>query len=218
MNIWIQIVFNNSSYSYHCAMEHQLRLEHITSFADAIFAFSITFMAITIDIPNLSRNLTQAQVIEKLLESVPEFEIYVISFFVIGVYWIAYHQVFNRIVGSHWIMTWLTLIFLFFITLIPFATNLEIGFNYPIVFVLYSIVLAMAGVLLTITWLHATKNKLIDKSLTERQIHAISLEAILPTFVVLLSVLVSFIDLQTAYYFWIVIIPAKIILRKEYPS
>ncbi|MFL6379818.1 MAG: hypothetical protein ACJ72S_00830 [Nitrososphaeraceae archaeon] len=26
-------------------MQHQLRLEHITSFADAIFAFSITFMA-----------------------------------------------------------------------------------------------------------------------------------------------------------------------------
>ena len=98
-------------------MQHQLRLEHITSFADAIFAFSITFMAITIDIPNLARNLTQAQVIDKLLQSIPEFEIYAISFFVIGVYWIAYHQVFNRIVGSHWVMTWLTLIFLFFITL-----------------------------------------------------------------------------------------------------
>ena len=201
-----------------CAMEHQLRLEHITSFADAIFAFSITFMAITIDIPNLARNLTQAQVIDNLLQSIPEFEIYVISFFVIGVYWIAYHQVFNRIVGSHWIMTWLTLIFLFFITLIPFATNLEIGFNYQIIFVLYALVLTMAGALLTITWLHATKNKLIDENLTQRQIHAISIEAILPTVVFLLSILVSFIDLQIAYYFWIVIIPAKIILRKKYPS
>ena len=199
-------------------MQHQLRLEHITSFADAIFAFSITFMAITIDIPNLARNLTQAQVIEKLLESIPDFEIYVTSFFVIGVYWIAYHQVFNRIVGSHWIMTWLTLIFLFFITLIPFATNLEIGFNYQIVFVLYALDLTMAGALLTIIWMHATKNNLIDKNLTQRQIHAISLEAILPTVVFLLSILVSFIDLQIAYYFWIVIIPAKIILRKKYPS
>jgi hypothetical protein len=36
-------------------MRSQLRLEHIVSFADAIFAFSITFMAITIDIPNLER-------------------------------------------------------------------------------------------------------------------------------------------------------------------
>jgi uncharacterized membrane protein len=175
-------------------------------------------MAITIYIPNLARNLTQSQVIDKLLESIPEFEIYVISFFVIGVYWIAYHQIFNHIVASHGIMTWLTLVFLFFITLIPFATNLEIGFNYPIVFVLYALVLAMAGALLTITWLHATKNKLIDENLTQRQIHAISLEAILPTVVFSLSILVSFIDLQIAYYFWIVIIPAKIILRKKYPS
>src|SRR6187431_307457 len=107
-------------------MQHQLRLEHITSFADAIFAFSITFMAISIDIPNLAQNLTETQVIDKLLESIPEFEIYVISFFVIGVYWIAYHQIFNQIINSDTTMTWLTLGFLFFITLIPLATNVEI--------------------------------------------------------------------------------------------
>ncbi len=81
-------------------MQRQLRLEHIISFADAIFAFSITFMAITINIPNLAQNLTQAQVIDKLLESISEFEIYTINFFMIGIYWIAYHQIFNQIVNS----------------------------------------------------------------------------------------------------------------------
>jgi uncharacterized membrane protein len=199
-------------------MQHQLRLEHIISFADAIFAFSITFMAISIDIPNLAQNLTQAQVIDKLLQSIPEFEIYAISFFVIGVYWIAYHQMFNQIVNSDMTMTWLTLLFIFFITLIPFATNMQIGFGYHILFVLFALVLAMAGTLLTITWLHATKNKLIDKHLTQREIHSILLEGIIPTVVYFLSILISFIDLQAAYYFWIVIMPAKIILRKKYPS
>jgi len=199
-------------------MQRQLRLEHIVSFADAIFAFSITFMAVTIDIPKLAQNLTQTQVIDEFLKSIPEFEIYAISFFVIGVYWIAYHQIFNQIVNSDTAVTWLTLVFLFFITLIPFATNLQIGFGYPILFVLFALVLAMAGTLLTITWLHATKNKLIDKHLTQREIHSILLEGIIPTIVYFLSILVSFIDLQTAYYFWIVIIPAKMILRKKYPS
>jgi uncharacterized membrane protein len=199
-------------------MQHQLRLEHIISFADAIFAFSITFMAISIDIPNLAQNLTQAQVIDKLLQSIPEFEIYAISFFVIGVYWIAYHQIFNQIVNSDMTVTWLTLLFIFFITLIPFATNMQIGFGYHILFVLFALVLAMAGTLLTITWLHATKNKLIDKHLTQREIHSILLEGIIPTVVYFLSILISFIDLQAAYYFWIVIMPAKIILRKKYPS
>jgi uncharacterized membrane protein len=199
-------------------IQHQLRLDHITSFADAIFAFSITFLAVTIKIPSLAQNLTQTQVIHKLLGSVPEYEIYVISFFVIGVYWIAYHQTFNQIVSSDATVTWLTLVFLFFITLIPFATNLQIGFGYHILFVLYALVLTMAGGLLTITWLHATKNKLIDMNLTQREIHSISLGGIVPTVVYFLSILVSFIHLQAAYYFWIVIIPAKIILRKRYPS
>ena len=200
-------------------MRRQIRLEHVISFADAIFAFSITFMAISIQIPNLAQNLTQTQVINRLVELVPEFEIYVISFFVIGIYWIAYHQIFNHMVGSHYIITWLTLIFLFFITLIPFATNLQIGYgSYQIVFILYALVLTIAGSLLTITWLYATKNKLIHENLTPIEIHNISLETILPPTVFLLSILVSIINLQIAYYFWMVIIPAKIILRKKYYS
>src|ERR671938_319641 len=135
----------------------------------------------------------------------------------IGIYWIAYHQIFNQIVNSDTAVKWLTLIFLFFVTLIPLTTNVEIGFGYQIVFVLYALVLTIAGALLTITWLHATKNKLIDKNLTQREIHSISLGAIVPTVVYFLSILVSFIDLQTAYYFWILTIPAKIILRKSQP-
>jgi lipid II:glycine glycyltransferase (peptidoglycan interpeptide bridge formation enzyme) len=39
----------------------------------------------------------------------------------------------------------------------------------------------MAGTMVTITWLHATKNKLINKDLTQREIHTISLGAIVPT-------------------------------------
>jgi TMEM175 potassium channel family protein len=198
-------------------IQHQLRVDHVISFADAIFAFSITFMAISIAIPNLAQNLNQTQVIDKLLESISEFEIYAISFFVIGVYWISYHQIFNQIVNSNTTVTWLTLIFLFFITLIPLATNLQIGFGYPILFVLFALVLAIAGALLTIIWLHAVKNKLIDQNLSRKEIQSISVEAILPTVVFSLSILVSFINSEAAYYFWILIIPAKIILRKKYP-
>ena len=99
-SFWITASIKNITISLCWLIDRQIRLEHVTSFADAIFAFSITFMAITINIPNLAQNLTQAQVIDKLLQSIPEFEIYAISFFVIGVYWIAYHQTFNQIVSS----------------------------------------------------------------------------------------------------------------------
>ena len=174
-------------------------------------------MAITINVPSIAQNLTQAQVIEKLLESIPEFEIYIVSFFVIGIYWISYHQIFNHIVGSHYIITWLTLVFLLFITLIPLATDLQIGFGrYQIVFALYALVLTIAGSLLTITWLHAAKNKLLDEELNQREIQSISADSILSPAVFLLSILVSFVDLRIEYYFWFILIPAKIVLRKKY--
>lgn len=176
-------------------------------------------MAITINIPNLAQHLTPAQVIDKLSESLPEFEIYVISFFMIGIYWIAYHQIFNHIVSSHQITTWLTLVFLFFITLIPLATNMQIGYgSYQIVFVLYALVLTIAGALSTIIWLHATENKLINKNLTQIEMRFILLESTLSPVVFLLSIFVSFIDLQIAYYFWLILIPAKIALRNKNKS
>jgi uncharacterized membrane protein len=174
-------------------------------------------MAISIQVPELTQNLNQAQVIDKLIESIPEFEIYAISFFVIALYGISYHQIFNHIVRSNSTLTWLTIVFLFFITLIPLATNLQIGFGqYQIVFILFALVLTIAGSLVTITWLHATKNKLIDENLARIEVHYMLLDSIVSPVVFLLSILVSFIDIQIAYYFWIAIIPGEIILRKRY--
>ena len=204
-------LLNQSIYQLHrhrslsLLIKHQIKLDHILTFADAIFAFSITFMAISIHIPDLTQKLNQAQVIDKLLGSIPEFEIYVISCFVIGVYWIAYHQIFNQIVNSDMTVTWLTLIFLFFYNTINTNTichYLQIGFGqYRIVFILFALVLTIAGSLVTIMWLHATKNKLIDENLARIEVHYMLLDSIVSPVVFLLSILVSFIDIQIAYYF-----------------
>jgi hypothetical protein len=78
------------------------------------------------------------------------------------------------------------------------------------------LVLTFAGLLLTLIWLHASKNRLVDKSLDHIEIENILLESVLLPSVFLISILVSVVDLQVAYYFWLVIIPTKIIIRKKY--
>jgi uncharacterized membrane protein len=199
-------------------MQSKIRLEHVVSFSDAIFAFSITFMAVTIQIPNLPENLTQAQVIQNLIGKLgPRFAIYVISFFVIAAYWISYHQIFNHIAGSHVVIVWLNLLFLFFITIIPFAVDLQIDYGlYQVIFILYALVLTAAGVLLTLIWLHAMKGRLLDKTMNQTDIQSILLESIVLPSVFVISIFVSIVDLEIAYYFWMVIIPAKVVLRWKY--
>jgi uncharacterized membrane protein len=200
-------------------MQSKIRLEHVVSFSDAIFAFSITFMAVTIQIPNLPENLTQAQVIENLIGKLgPRFAIYVISFFVIAAYWISYHQIFNHIAGSHVVIVWLNLLFLFFITIIPFAVDLQIDYGlYQVIFILYALVLTAAGASLTLIWLHAMKGRLLDKTMDQTDIQSILLESIVLPSVFVISIFVSIVDLEIAYYFWMVIIPAKVVLRWKYP-
>jgi uncharacterized membrane protein len=200
-------------------MQSKIRLEHVVSFSDAIFAFSITFMAVTIQIPNLPENLTQAQVIENLIGKLgPRFAIYVISFFVIAAYWISYHQIFNHIAGSHVVIVWLNLLFLFFITIIPFAVDLQIDYGlYQVIFILYALVLTAAGVSLTLIWLHAMKGRLLDKTMDQTDIQSILLESIVLPSVFVISIFVSIVDLEIAYYFWMVIIPAKVVLRWKFP-
>jgi uncharacterized membrane protein len=123
-------------------------------------------MAISIQIPDLPENLTQKQVIERLLGQTAHFEIYVLSFFVIGMYWIAYHQIFNHIKGIHGTMVWLNLTFLFSITLISFAVDLQVQYgSYYAVFAIYALVLTSSGLLLTLIWLHSKKKDLIDNTL-----------------------------------------------------
>ncbi|MDQ3977032.1 MAG: TMEM175 family protein [Thermoproteota archaeon] len=200
-------------------MRTKIRLEHVVSFGDAIFAFSITFMAVLIEIPDLPANLSQSEVIQSLVEDLgPRFAIYVISFFVIGLYWISYHQIFNHIEGSHGVIVWLNLVFLFFITIIPFAVNLQVDYGfYQVIFILYALVLTFGGLTLTLIWLHARKNRLIDNTVSHIEIQNVLLESILLPSVFVISILISIVDLQIAYYFWMVIIPAKIIIRKRYP-
>ena len=200
-------------------MRTKIRLEHVVSFGDAIFAFSITFMAVLIEIPNLPANLSQTEVIQSLVENLgPRFAIYVISFFVIGLYWISYHQIFNHIAGSHGVIVWLNLLFLFFITIIPFAVDLQIDYGlYQVIFILYALVLTAAGASLTLIWLHAMKGRLIDKTMNQTDIQSILLESIVLPSVFVISIFVSIVDLEIAYYFWMVIIPAKVVLRWKFP-
>ena len=44
----------------------KVKPEHVISFGDAIFAFAITLMTLSIDIPDLPPNLTESELLSRL--------------------------------------------------------------------------------------------------------------------------------------------------------
>ena len=195
-----------------------IKVEHVISFSDAVFAFAITLMALTIDIPDLPPNLSQSELLQRLDDFYPQFEDYIISFAVIANFWISYHQVFNHIKGSHITMVYLNLLFLLLITLLSLTTSFVTNYaSYQIPYIIYCIVVIMASSLLVLIWWFATRqHRLVDKG-----IHPLFIKG---TFLVLLSlpiifgisIVISFVDLDIAQYFWLSIIPVNIWIRRKY--
>ena len=196
----------------------KVRPEHIVSFGDAIFAFAITLMTLSIDIPELPPNLTESQLISALYDMYPQVESYIISFAVISIFWISYHQVFNFITTSHISMVYLNLLFLLLITFLSITTSLVIEYgSYQIPYVIYCVVVILASSLLAIIWWHATKDyRFVDKDIHPLFIRGMMVNHLLVPFVFAISILVSFFNLDIAQYLWLVIVPLSIAVRRKY--
>ena len=99
-------------------------LDRILALSDGIFAFSLTLLALSLVVPKLTAGQSNAELSEKLAEEIPSFFVYFWSFFVVSFYWFAHHRVFRYIKRYDSLMMWLNIIFLMFITLVPFILTL----------------------------------------------------------------------------------------------
>lgn len=196
----------------------KIRVEHVISFSDAVFAFAITLMALSIEIPDLPLDLSQSELLERLYDLYPQFEDYIISFGVIAIFWMSYHQVFNHIKGSHISIVYLNLLFLLLITLLSLSTSIVINYaSYQIPYIIYCILVIMTSSLLVLSWWYATnQHRLVAKDMNPLFIKGTFFGLLSIPVVFVISIAISFIDLDVAQYFWLAIIPVNVLIRYKY--
>jgi uncharacterized membrane protein len=195
-----------------------IKVEHVVSFSDAVFAFAITLMALSIDIPELPLDLSQSQLLDRLSSLYPQLEDYIISFAIIAMFWVSYHRVFNHIEGSYMSIVYLNLLFLLLITLLSLTTSIVINYSsYQIPHIIYSVVVIMTSSLLAAIWWYVTKNhRLVDKNMHPLFIKGIFFILLSVPIIFGISIIISFIDLDLAQYFWLGIIPLNVLIRYKY--
>ena len=120
---------------------HKSRLE---AFSDGVIAIIITIMVLEIKTPH--NTSWQA-----LLDQLPVFSSYLLSFIFIGIYWGNHHHIISTIDHVNAAIIWANLNLLFWLSLIPFATG-WMGENHYAqnTVVLYACLLLMCGISFTI--------------------------------------------------------------------
>jgi len=134
----------------------------IEALSDGIFAFAATVLVLDFQTPDAAGIHSEPELLQALAASAHRLMPWLLSLLTLGIFWIAQQTQLSHLARSNRDLTWLHLVFLAIITVLPFTTRLLADFfNYRTAFVIYwaNIVLLGAGVYAT--WSYAERAKLI---------------------------------------------------------
>jgi uncharacterized membrane protein len=115
----------------------------VVAFTDGVFAIIITILVLEIGVPS---NLSDRSLREALDETGATLVAWVISFLLVGMYWVWHRDLFAQVRAVNRDLVWLNLIFLLPVSLIPFAAAVLGEYHdEPIALHLYGIVLTGAS-------------------------------------------------------------------------
>lgn len=179
----------------------------VEAFSDGVIAIIITIMVLLLKLPNIDKMLTSRALISHLHEQAPYFGAYVFSFMMVGIFWTNHHHMFHLLEKTDEPLLLLNLIFLFWMSLIPYATAL-IGAN-PLLeasAALYGFIMLMTTLSLALMRNHTLRKKLVhrdkDRALTTT-VYRVSLQARTKNWIgvgaYLLSVPLAYVNIYLAF-------------------
>lgn len=108
----------------HNELKKEFQLERMILFSDAVFAIAITLLVIEMKVPEIAHDMvSEATLAQALAHMIPKFVGFIISFFIIGLYWTVHHRLFGFVVNYNQRLLWLNLFFLLAVALMPFSTG-----------------------------------------------------------------------------------------------
>jgi uncharacterized membrane protein len=194
------------------------RVERLTLFSDAIFAFAMTLLAVNIRVPEIAQNLVSSQLNVELANLAPKFIGYGLSFLISASYWIFYHRIFANIKRYDRTLVWLNIAFLFFIVLIPFPSDLIGRFiSQEVSILIYSTMMAATGFTISLIWLYASRHhRLIHESLSDAAIKRMSVRTFIAPIIFLVSMPASLALGVFTPVLWVLVWPLGSLIVRYY--
>jgi uncharacterized membrane protein len=102
----------------------ELRLTRIEAFSDAVFAIIVTLLVLELKVPAIKDHASVAELAHHLVELLPKFLSWLISFIIVCKFWLNHHHVLGLARHADYGLVWVNSIFLMGQAFIPFPTAL----------------------------------------------------------------------------------------------
>ncbi len=106
-------------------------MERLTALSDGLFAVAMTLLVLDLRIPVSAAGPAYSEhgLWEALLKLGPSFAAYLLSFTMLGTFWLAQHTLLGILGRCDRTLTWISLGFLFVVSLLPFSAALLAHFT-----------------------------------------------------------------------------------------
>lgn len=189
------------------AIENLIDGNRVLAFSDSVFAFAATLLVLKIDLPAIDVQSVGVDLPQALHQLWPSYLANIVSFLIIGYYWLNHHAVFNLIRKYDSGVVWLNLLFLIFLSFIPFPVGLYGEYSRePAVVIFYAACIAAVGIFLTAIWLYAAHQNLVKPGLSKRHVKYYLFRLMVAPSVFLLSVPLVLIDPLLSQFSWLLIV------------
>lgn len=157
------------------------KIHRIETLSDAVFAVAMTLLVLDLKMPVNNSIFTETDLAMSFVKIIPKLLVYFLSFMTVGIFWSGQATQFQYINKSDRNLNWISLIFLLFVSIIPFTTaflSQHIAFKFSIF--IYWLNILFLGLMMFINWQYAFKNNFLDIPNNEkRTIHKAILKRII---------------------------------------
>jgi len=145
-----------------------LDIGRLVSLSDGIFAFAMTLLVVTIDIPGGVKGLQGEELHRYLLTQWRPLLVFLQSFLLLSVFWMTHHRQFGYYRRTDYRHTWISLGILLFVILMPYTTDLlgDTSGDW-MVQLIFAVNMLALGLFFSLNWLYSTSgHRLVDPGLS----------------------------------------------------
>jgi uncharacterized membrane protein len=137
----------------HASGLSKARVETLT---DGIFAIAMTLLVLGIEVPQTDIR----PALQGLLASLyPDIVIYVLAFLALAVFWVLHHQMFHFVRSLDSFMLWLNIVWLLFVGLMPFTSNLaDTYYSEMLAELIFGLNVLVISLIVLVQWYHVMRH------------------------------------------------------------
>ncbi len=187
-----------------------LGTQRIEALTDGVFAIAMTLLVLELRLPEVE---SDASLAEALIHLAPRIAGYVLSFLVLGAYWLGLHTQYTVLRGADRVLIWITIVFLMLISAVPFTTSLlSEHSSRPIAPAIYGLHLTATGLVMYLHWWWASgRGRLVDPELPPDRIAATSRRILIGPLAFLIGIPVAFVAPQVVVLLYLLVLAFYIV-------